>query len=230
MEKILAYLEDFSAGSVAIRLALALLLSGIIGLERVKHGRQAGMRTHIFVAVGACLASLIGVFATEEGFSTDPMRLGAQVVSGIGFLGAGIILIQNKSRIVGLTTSAGLWNTAVLGLALGIGFYEGALICFFISLITALILPKIEYWLSKNDQYSMLYIELSNSSFVNPFYDELRASGCGEIHQLEIVPPRSSCAGKVGVQLTLTLPKKRDVYELEKKLCKMSGVDYAVVL
>ena len=145
MEKFLAYLEDFSAGSVAIRLALALILSGIIGLERTKHGRQAGMRTHILVAVGACLASLIGVFAVEEGFATDPMRLGAQVVSGIGFLGAGIILIQNRSRIVGLTTSAGLWNTAVLGLALGIGFYEGGLICFFISLVTSLLLPKIEY-------------------------------------------------------------------------------------
>ena len=230
MEKFLAYLEDFSAGSVAIRLALALILSGIIGLERTKHGRQAGMRTHILVAVGACLASLIGVFAVKEGFATDPMRLGAQVVSGIGFLGAGIILIQNRSRIVGLTTSAGLWNTAVLGLALGIGFYEGGLICFFISLVTSLLLPKIEYWFSKNDQYTMVYIELSDSSFVNAFYDELRASGCGEIHQLEIVAPRSSCAGKVGVQLTLTLPKKHDVYELEKKLCKMTGVDYAVAL
>ena len=76
----------------------------------------------------------------------------------------------------------------------------------------------------------MVYIELSDSSFVNAFYDELRASGCGEIHQLEIVAPRSSCAGKVGVQLTLTLPKKHDVYELEKKLCKMTGVDYAVAL
>ena len=230
MEKFFAYLEDFSAGSVAIRLALALILSGIIGLERTKHGRQAGMRTHILVAVGACLASLIGVFAVKEGFATDPMRLGAQVVSGIGFLGAGIILIQNRSRIVGLTTSAGLWNTAVLGLALGIGFYEGGLICFFISLVTSLLLPKIEYWFSKNDQYTMVYIELSDSSFVNAFYDELRASGCGEIHQLEIVAPRSSCAGKVGVQLTLTLPKKHDVYELEKKLCKMTGVDYAVAL
>ena len=230
MDNIIEFLEDFSAGSIAVRLAIALILSGIIGLERTKHGRQAGMRTHILVAVGACLASLIGVFAVEEGFSTDPMRLGAQVVSGIGFLGAGIILIQNKSRIVGLTTSAGLWNTAVLGLALGVGFYEGALICFFISLITSLILPKIEYWFSKNDMYTMVYIELANSTYVNAFYDYLRTSGCGEIHQIEIVAPRSSSQGKVGVQLTLTLPKKHSVYELEKKLCSVDGVDYAVAL
>ena len=230
MDSIIEFLEDFSAGSIAVRLAIALILSGIIGLERTKHGRQAGMRTHILVAVGACLASLIGVFAVEEGFSTDPMRLGAQVVSGIGFLGAGIILIQNKSKIVGLTTSAGLWNTAVLGLALGVGFYEGALICFFISLITSLILPKIEYWFSKNDMYTMVYIELASSTYVNAFYDYLRTSGCGEIHQIEIVAPRSSSQGKVGVQLTLTLPKKHSVYELEKKLCSVDGVDYAVAL
>ncbi len=230
MEKFFAYLEDFSVGSVAIRLILALMLSSIIGLERSKRGRQAGMRTHILVAVGACLCALIGVYAVEEGFSTDPMRLGAQVVSGIGFLGAGIILVQNKSRIVGLTTSAGLWNTATLGLALGIGFYEGALICFLISIVTSMLLPKVEYWFSKNDMYTMVYIELSGSTYVNSFYDELRASKCGDIHQIEIVPPRSSSAGKVGVQLTLTLPKKHDVYELEKKLCGMVGVDFAVAL
>ena len=230
MEKVIEYLEDFSTGTIAIRLALALVLSAIIGLERNKRGRQAGMRTHILVAVGACLCSLIGVFLVEKGFSTDPMRLGAQVVSGIGFLGAGIILVQNKSRIVGLTTSAGLWNTAALGLSIGFGFYEGALICFLISIITSMILPKIEYWFSKNDMYTMLYIELSDNTYVNAFYDNLRNSNCGEIHQLEIVPPRSSSAGKVGVQLTLTLPKKQHVYELEKKLCAMEGVDFAVAL
>lgn len=230
MEAFLLYLDSFSAGSVAIRLSLALVLSAIIGLERTKRGRQAGMRTHILVAVGACLCSLIGIYLVNKGLDTDPMRIGAQVVSGIGFLGAGIILVQNKSRIVGLTTSAGLWNTAALGLSLGIGFYEGALICFVISLVTSMILPKVEYWLSKNDLYTMLYIELADSTYVNAFYENLRQSGYGEIHQIEVVPPRSSSTGKVGVQLTLTLPKKHDVYELEKKLAALDGVDFAVAL
>lgn len=230
MEAIIKFFEDYSAASAAIRLFLALLFGGIIGLERSKHGRQAGMRTHILVAVGACLSALIGVYAVSKGFSTDPLRVGAQVVSGIGFLGAGIILIQNKSRIVGLTTSAGLWNTAAIGLALGIGFYEGALICFVISLVTSLILPKVEYWFSKNDMYTMLYIELCDSTYVNSFYEILRGSGFGEIHQIEVVPPRSSSAGKIGVQLTLTLRKKHDVYELEKTLAALDGVDYAVAL
>ena len=230
MDAIIKFFEDYSAASAAIRLVLALIFGAVIGLERTKHGRQAGMRTHILVAVGACLSALIGVYAVTKGFSTDPLRVGAQVVSGIGFLGAGIILIQNKSRIVGLTTSAGLWNTAAIGLALGIGFYEGALICFGISLVTSLLLPKVEYWFSKNDMYTLLYIELCDSTYVNPFYDVLRNSGFGEIHQIEVVAPRSSSAGKIGVQLTLTLPKKHDVYELEKTLCALEGVDYAVML
>ena len=230
MDAIIEFFEEYSAASAAVRLFVALIFGGIIGLERTKHGRQAGMRTHILGAVGACLSALIGVYAVEKGLSTDPLRVGAQVVSGIGFLGAGIILIQNKSRIVGLTTSAGLWNTAAIGLALGIGFYEGAAICFAISLITSLLLPKVEYWFSKNDMYTMLYIELSDSTYVNSFYDLLRNGGYGEIHQIEVVAPRSSSAGKIGVQLTLTLEKKHDVYELEKTLCALPGVDYAVML
>ena len=230
MDAVIKFFEEYSAASAAIRLVLALLFGGIIGLERVKRGRQAGMRTHILVAVGACLSALIGVYAVEKGLTTDPLRVGAQVISGIGFLGAGIILIQNKSRIVGLTTSAGLWSTAAIGLALGIGFYEGALICFIISLVTSLLLPKVEYLLSKNDLYTMLYIELRDSTYVNPFYDILRNGNFGEIHQIEVLPPRSSAAGKIGVQLTLTLRQKHDVYELEKTLCALDGVDYAVAL
>ena len=230
MEQIVKFFEEYSAASAAIRLVLALVFGGIIGLERVKRGRQAGMRTHILVAVGACLCTLIGVYAVTKGLTTDPLRVGAQVVSGIGFLGAGIILIQNKSRIVGLTTSAGLWNTAAIGLALGIGFYEGAVICFVISLVTSLLLPKVEYLFSKNDLYTMLYIELRDSGYVNAFYDFLREGNFGEIHQIEVLPPRSSAAGKIGVQLTLTLRKKHDVYELEKTLCAFDGVDYAVAL
>ena len=104
------------------------------------------------------------------------------------------------------------------------------LICFAISLVTSLLLPRVEYWFSKNDMYTMVYIELSDSTYVNSFYDILRNSGFGEIHQIEVVPPRSSSAGKIGVQLTLTLEKKHDVYELEKTLCSLEGVDYAVML
>ena len=230
MEHLWEYLAEFSFGTVIIRLVLAAVFGAIIGLERSKHGRQAGMRTHILVSIGACLATLMGIYAIEIGYSADPLRIGAQVISGIGFLGAGIILVQNKSRIVGLTTSAGLWNTAAIGLAVGLGFYEGALICFIVALITAVLLSKVEFWLSKNDTHTMLYIELSDSAYVNPIYDNLRHSGYGEIHKIDVIPPRSTSSGRIGIQLTLTLPKKSDVYSLEKKLVALEGVVCAVEL
>ena len=248
MDKFISFMEDFTVYTVMIRLCLAAICGAIIGLERSKHGRQAGMRTHILVSIGACLATLMGIYAVEQGLSTDPSRIGAQVISGIGFLGAGIILVQNKSRIIGLTTSAGLWNTATIGLAMGMGFYEGALICFVVALITALFLPKLEYWFSKNDAHTMLYIELSDSSYVNAFYNHIRAcSGggvyqntkdtiplsddyYGEVHKIDVTAPRSTASGRIGIQLTLTLPQKSDVYTLEKKLLELEGVICAVEL
>lgn len=228
MEHFFELLNGFNVTSIAVRLVLAMLMGSAIGLERTKHGRSAGMRTHILVCIGGALASLIGVYAVQNGLSEEATRVGAQVISGIGFLGAGLILVQNRSRIVGLTTAAGLWNTAIIGLALGIGLYEGALICFAVAMLTTLVLPYVESYFNKNDKHTMIYIELSDTAKVNACYDVLRNSGFGEIHKIDVAAPRSAAAECVGIYLTLTLPKKSDVYALEKKLCEIDGVRYAV--
>ena len=110
---LLEYLREFNVASIAIRLILALLIGSVIGLERGKQGRAAGMRTHILVSIGSCLTVMIGIYvSTALGFSSDPMRVSAQVVSGIGFLGVGSILLKGRFQITGLTTAAGLWATA----------------------------------------------------------------------------------------------------------------------
>lgn len=111
-----------------IRTILAAFCAGVIGYDRDKHGAQAGLRTHILVCVGAMLAMTTGQFASNYYTTVDPTRIGAQVISGIGFLGAGTIIVIRHNRISGLTTAAGLWASASLGLAIGIGFYEGAII------------------------------------------------------------------------------------------------------
>lgn len=111
-----------------IRTFLAIICAGVIGYDRNVHGAPAGLRTHILVCVGAMLAMSTGQFAHGFFGSVDPTRIGAQVVSGIGFLGAGTIIVVRKNRISGLTTAAGLWASACLGLALGIGYYEGAIV------------------------------------------------------------------------------------------------------
>ena len=113
--------------TVLIRSVLAVLCGGIIGYERNRMGADAGMRTHSLVAVGSMLAMMTGVFAVTH-YSGDVSRIGAQVISGIGFLGAGTIMVKRNNHISGLTTAAGLWVSACIGLAIGTGFYEGAIV------------------------------------------------------------------------------------------------------
>lgn len=112
--------------ALLVRTLLVILCAGLIGYDRDARGAAAGFRTHILVCMGAMIAMSTGQFAAMY-YSTDVTRIGAQVVSGIGFLGAGSIIV-NKRHITGLTTAAGLWASACIGLALGIGFYEGAII------------------------------------------------------------------------------------------------------
>jgi len=126
------------------RILLAVFLSGIVGLEREAKGRAAGLRTHILVSVGSTLIMLLGLYLyLDLGGRTDPTRLAAQVVSGIGFLGAGTIL-QSRDSIRGLTTAASLWASAGIGLAVGAGFYLGAVWTTGVVLATLILLSSVE--------------------------------------------------------------------------------------
>ncbi len=131
---------------VVVRLVLAVLFSGLIGLEREVSGRAAGFRTHILVCVGSALMMLTGIHLSEQYrglIAVDPGRIAAQVVSGIGFLGAGTI-IQLRDSVRGLTTAASLWAAAGIGLAVGSGFYVGAVTTTAIVLVALLILSRVE--------------------------------------------------------------------------------------
>lgn len=136
---------DLNVFSISLRLLLAVLFGGVIGLERDVHRHTAGFRTHILVCVGAALAMLTNQYISDVwGSDTDPARIGAQVIAGVGFLGVGTILVTGRTHIRGLTTAAGLWASACLGLAVGIGFYEGALIGAALILIVLGLLPRLE--------------------------------------------------------------------------------------
>ena len=119
-------LKEPNIVALLVRTLLVIICAGIIGYDRNAHGAAAGFRTHILVCLGAMIAMSTGQYAVMY-YTADVTRIGAQVVSGIGFLGAGSIIV-NKRRITGLTTAAGLWASACIGLAIGIGFYEGAII------------------------------------------------------------------------------------------------------
>ncbi|NLJ85114.1 MAG: MgtC/SapB family protein [Firmicutes bacterium] len=138
---------------ILIRLVLAVAAGGLIGLEREIHGRAAGFRTHILVCLGSTLIMLLSIYGfTGAPVQGDPARLAAQVVSGIGFLGAGTILREGLS-IKGLTTAASLWVVAGIGLAIGSGFYLGAVIATVLAVLT--LVNKLEQYLIPHEERSL---------------------------------------------------------------------------
>lgn len=146
---------------MVLRLLLAAFLSGLVGYEREIHGRLAGFRTHILVCVGSTLIMLTSmhIFDIYRGFAApDPARIAAQVVSGIGFLGAGTI-IRFKASVRGLTTAASLWTVAGIGLAVGSGLYLPAAMTTLIVLMTLFFLNRIEKMLIRKDWYKVLEVE-----------------------------------------------------------------------
>ncbi len=149
---------------ILIRLALACILGGVIGIERERNRHPAGLRTHILVCVGATLVMLCNIYIFEqykESANIDPTRMGAQVISGIGFLGAGTIIKEGLS-IRGLTTAASLWAVACLGISIGIGFYAGAIITTSIVLIILVFFSKFEYLFYGKSGRTIILLKMQN--------------------------------------------------------------------
>lgn len=165
------YLRELNMATILLRIFLAIIVGGVIGMERGRKHRPAGLRTYILVCLGACLVMMTNQFVYDEFNASDPVRLGAQVISGIGFLGAGTIVLTGKSQIKGLTTAASLWAAACGGLAIGIGFYEGAIFGGLAIVFTVSGLQKFDNWMHKNSRYLELYIEYNEGK--NAFSDFL---------------------------------------------------------
>ncbi|NLD50232.1 MAG: MgtC/SapB family protein [Clostridiaceae bacterium] len=164
MENIISNLADSFYLIVLLRLIIAGVLGGIIGFERESVSRPAGFRTHILVCVGAALVMITSQFIFERYkayTNIDPARLGAQVISGIGFLGAGTIIREGAS-VKGLTTAASLWAVSCVGIAAGIGFYEGAIFAAAIIYITLIVLKRIEKHFAKKNRLCILCINTDN--------------------------------------------------------------------
>lgn len=121
-------LRELTYLGVVLRILAALVMGGVLGLERGMKNRPAGLRTYMLVCVGSCLIMMTNQYIFQATGTGDPTRMSAQVISGIGFLGAGTIVVTQRNQIKGLTTAAGLWACAAAGLALGIGFYEAAVV------------------------------------------------------------------------------------------------------
>ena len=202
---------------VATRLILAAILGAVIGIEREIKNRAAGFRTHIIVSVGACLIMLIGIdgigkFSSDT--ARDTARIAGQVISGIGFLGAGTIL-QKKNAVTGLTTAATLWLSAAIGLAVGIGYYEGAIIATVICLVTLISLNKIRDLINKKTikSYSMIFDTYNFNQ--DSFYEFTSKEGV-EIRKLDIIDEEMD--DKSMIEVTFSFNKNYDIDGFFKKL------------
>ena len=165
--------ESITWYGVIVRLVVATIFGGIVGLERQNSNQSAGFRTHIILTVASALAMLTNQFIIERFGTGDISRIGAGVVSGVGFLGAGTILITSRNRIKGLTTAAGLWACSCLGIAIGAGFYTAA-ICGLIIYVFALLLQPLESKLSKFSKYVNIQLEFDDPKKINSFIDYIR--------------------------------------------------------
>ena len=219
-------LIELNPGSVFFRLTLAVLLGGIIGFERGLKGRAAGMRTYMLVSLGSVLVMITNEYMSGIWIGADPARMGAQVISGIGFLGAGTIIITRDRQVRGLTTAAGLWASACMGLAIGVGFYAGALIGMLFILLVTIGMQRLDSTLLSKARSVDVYVELTEAARVHKLLEDIRATGT-KVTYIEIVRPKIDTQSQTAVLLSLFMPARRVHYELLADLTALEYVSFA---
>lgn len=218
-------LREITYLAVALRIFAAVIVGGILGLERGMKNRPAGLRTYMLVCVGACVIMLTNQYTYQTFGTGDPVRMGAQVVSGIGFLGAGTIIVTRRNQIKGLTTAAGLWSAAGVGLALGVGFYEAAIVGAVAVFAVITLLQKMDNKLHRRSRQLEAYIELSTISLG----DFLRTMRAEEIDVSNVQREfDDDDADRVRAYVATLKGKKRQSHgELMEKVLSVDGVEFA---
>lgn len=222
------YLRQFNLASVLVRLTLAVLCGGIIGVNREHKRQPAGFRTYMMVCMGAALSMVLGQYQyamletvwkeaqREVGMIADVTRLGAQVINGIGFLGTGTILVTEQREVKGLTTAAGLWSSACVGLAIGAGFYEGVLLGFVAIFLCIEVFPYIEEFILARSRNMNLYVELTAMERLKDFISLMKSMGI-QIYDVEL-DRQGSGKGQISVVFYLHLPKSQSHTKLLTRL------------
>ena len=218
-------LRALTYASMVLRILLAILLGGIIGMERGMKNRPAGLRTYMLVCLGACIVMLTNQYVYQTYGVGDPVRMGAQVISGIGFLGAGTIIVTSRNQIKGLTTAAGLWASACVGLSVGIGLYEVAILGSLGVFAILMLLGELDIRLHKNTKQIDVYVELQADTSIRSFLAFVRTHDLTPSNLL----PQSDNAGNAGLiafTVTLKSPRRRPHEEAMLILRTMEGIAY----
>ena len=217
-------LRDITMLSVTVRMLLAVLCGGLIGLERAYKRRPAGFRTHILICLGASMTTMTSQFLyLNMHYYTDMARLGAQVIAGIGFIGAGTIIVTRQQRVKGLTTAAGLWAAAIIGLAIGGGFYEGGLCGTVIVLLAELYFSELEYRILDHAPEINLYMEYRDKECLDRVLYLFRISRL-KLQNMEITRATSSDKHNACAIFSLRLNKNCSIKELLERVKLIEGV------
>lgn len=222
--KLSEMMKEINFFSITFRLILAAIFAGIIGIDRGKKRRGAGFKTHVLVSLGSALVMLTGQYIYFEFGGGDIARLGAQVISGIGFLGAGTIIVTGNNQVQGLTTAAGLWTCSCIGLAIGIGFYYGAIVVFGIVTILYGALNCIEAYIYNHANVINLYIELAAVKNVGSFMETIKNCEL-RISNLQTIRPRKEKDG-IAFLATIELGKVRTNLEVMNLLSHIEGIEF----
>lgn len=215
--------------AVALRILVAAILGGFMGLERGLKNRAAGLRTYMLVCIGACLIMLTNQFIFQAYGQGDPVRMGAQVISGIGFLGAGTIIVTRRTQVKGLTTAAGLWTAAGVGLALGIGFYEGAITGAFTVLVVMTLMQYMDNKMRNKTKSFEIYVELAGKTTLGDLLRQIREMEI-EIRDVQ-KQTGTDVEGNVRAYSATLITKKRTPHQIVlEKIVTIEGVIYAETL
>lgn len=225
MLKCLDFVREMSFLAVTVRMLAAVLCGGLIGLEREYKRRPAGFRTHILIALGAAITMLTNLYLYQVmHLYTDISRLGAQVIAGIGFIGAGTIIVTRRHRVKGLTTAAGLWTGAIIGLVCGAGYLELAFFTTGLVLIAELLLVRLEYYLKTKADQAHIYVEYRKASVIEDILSILKERGVA-VRDLEITRSANESDGPLfSAVLILQLQRSETAEELALGLQRLDGV------
>ncbi len=210
---------------IVIKMVLALICGGILGIERERKKRPAGFRTYMLVCLGAALVMMTNQYIYEHYQTGDPARMAAQVISGIGFLGAGTIIVTGHNRVKGLTTAAGLWAAACVGLAIGIGFYLAAIMGALMVFLAMVLMHGMERRITTPAKLSLLYVEMNRMSVLRNIRSYIRDNHM-ELIDMEIEKAGNTGETGIAVLLSIKLPNKGMHEEIITIVGVMEGVTF----
>lgn len=200
------FLQSYSFEMEGIfRLFFAAIMGGIMGLERTRKRREAGFRTYMLISIGSAMSVLVGYLLLEQTGEGDPTRIAAAALSGIGFIGAGSIIVSNANRVKGLTTAAGIWVSVAVGISAGCGYYTGCAALVIISMGITVLGNKVQALFLRRSRTLRLAIVFEGEEHILPFIQALKERGY-TVKSLDISAPISSCISAV---MFLHVPNKQ---------------------